>query len=173
MPSDIRSSLKEQFRSLQYLLPTFGIPNFLEDISSNLTRGALDILPILLHQATPSDNLLVALKRPFDNEVVSRTPSSFCSAMGIIHDYLMVSAPTVYIETKTHYLKQKHDREYQLEQHDHTTRKVQCNPGGDEPLPKFQVFLHRSGSWVPPWIMVSLSSTPPSNWPTYLLFLQN
>lgn len=92
-PSDIRLSLEEQ---LQLFPGLFGISDYLRDMSSNLTRGALDALPLLLLHATPSINLLGALKRPFDTEVLTRTPSSSRKAMCMIHDYLSVgAAPTV------------------------------------------------------------------------------
>ena len=94
-PSDVRSYLKRRFRSLKCLVRTFGISDYLEDLSSNLTRGALDALPILLSQAPPSVDLLTALGRPFDSEVESRTPSTSLDVMDSIRDYLMVSVPSV------------------------------------------------------------------------------
>ena len=76
----------------QYQLGTF---EYLNDTSSNLTCGALDALPLLLPHATPSISLLAALKRPFDTEVLLRTPSSSRKALCIIQDYLVVGASTV------------------------------------------------------------------------------
>ena len=95
IPSNIRSSLSEQLdpRTLNFLPHTLGTSAYLQDTSSNLTRGALDVLPLLLFHAAPSINLLTALKRPFDTEVLSRTPSSSHKALCIIHDYLMVGGP--------------------------------------------------------------------------------
>jgi len=81
--------------------------------------------------------------------------------MGIIYDILW-SVHQLYKETKTHYLQQKHDREYQ--QHDHTTRKYNAT------LEKMNRFLNSKCFCiaVPPWIMVSLSSASPSSWSTCL-----
>jgi len=96
-PSDIRSSLREQLHQHNFYTCPYplGISDYLEDMSSNLTRSALDSLPLLLLHATPSINLLAALKQPFDTKVLSRTPSSSRKALRIIHDYLTVRAPSV------------------------------------------------------------------------------
>ncbi len=93
--SDVRSFLREQFQSLIQLQQTLGISSYLEDTSTNLTQGALDALHILLPHARPSFDLLAALKRPFDSEVMLRTPSSSRNAMGSIHGYLMVGTPYI------------------------------------------------------------------------------
>ena len=97
IPSNIRSSLSEQLDpcTLNFLPHTLGTSAYLQDTSSNLTRGALDVLPLLLFHAAPSIDLrlLTALKQPFDTEVLSRTPSSSHKALCIIHDYLMVGGP--------------------------------------------------------------------------------
>jgi len=100
--SDIRSSLKEQFHSFGDLPKS--IFNYLEDMSSNLTRGALGVLPILLSQTSPSIDLFIVLKQPFDNEIISRTPSSFHNAMHSIHNYLMVSTCIQYTKITAHCL---------------------------------------------------------------------
>jgi len=96
VPSDIRSSLLDHFmqETAVDLLHTLGVIDYLNDTSNNLTRGALDALPLLLLHATPSINLLAALKQPFNNEILSRTPPSLGKALHSIHDYLMVCAPT-------------------------------------------------------------------------------
>lgn len=97
---EVRFSLQEDFHlpSLSSLLPKplpviFGIPDFLDDddLSSNITRGAIEVLPVLLLQASPSIDLLTALKQPFDDEATSRNPSSWHKAKVGIHHYLMVS----------------------------------------------------------------------------------
>ena len=90
--SDICSSLKGQLRSLTYLPETFGIYDHLDETSSSTTLGALNALPTFLLQAPPSSELLATLKQPFDGEITSKMPSSSRNALGVIHDYLMVSA---------------------------------------------------------------------------------
>jgi len=78
--------------SLPNSLPViFGIPDFLDDSSSNLARGAIGLLPTLLLRARPSADLLTALKQPFDSEAIWRNSSSWHKATAVIHDYLMVS----------------------------------------------------------------------------------
>ena len=96
--SDIHSSLRRDLRPLTNLPEIFGIYNHLNETSSNLILGALDALPTLLPQTpSPSSELLATLKQPFDSTVTSRMPSSSRNALGIIHDYLIVSAPIIYI----------------------------------------------------------------------------
>jgi len=90
--SDIRSSLRGQLRSLTYLPETFGIYDHLDETSSSTTLSALKALPMFLLQAPPSSELLATLKQPFDGEITSKMPSSSRNALGVIHDYLMVSA---------------------------------------------------------------------------------
>jgi len=78
--------------SLPNSLPViFGIPDFLDDSSSNLARGAIELLPTLLLRARPSADLLTSLKQPFDSEAILRNSSSWHKATAVIHDYLMVS----------------------------------------------------------------------------------
>ena len=89
--SDIHSSLKEQLHSLEWLPAQFGIPRYLKDTSSNITRGALEVLPSLLFQSPPSVKLVSSLKQPFDNEVTLMNPSSSRKARHFIHEYLTVS----------------------------------------------------------------------------------
>ena len=97
--SDVRVILQEEFNlfsmssSLPNSLPViFGIPDFLDDSSSNLARGAIELLPTLLLQARPSDDLLTALKQPFDDEAIRRNFSSWLKAKAAIDNYLMVSS---------------------------------------------------------------------------------
>ena len=103
-PSHIRSSLREQLRSLKQLSQTLGIHDYLEDTCSNLTRGALDALSIFLPHAPPSDDLLVALKCRFHHKVMSRTPSSSRKALGSIHGYLMVGYH-IYVRRRSYRLQ--------------------------------------------------------------------
>ncbi len=148
--SDVRIILKEEFElasqasSLSKPLPViFGIPRFLDDISSNLTRGAIEVLPTLLRHASPSTDLLTVLKQPFDNEVISRNSSSWCTAKADIHNYLMVSQnkSVVYRDCvrKLNSSDQQHDPEYcgPSNYNDRPT-----NVGEDERMPDFEVFLH-------------------------------
>ena len=152
--SDIRSSLLDHFmqETAVDLLHTLGVIDYLNDTSNNLTRGALDALPLLLLHATPSINLLAALKQPFNNEILSRTPPSLGKALHSIHDYLMVCAPTstVHVDA-THLVNQHHDSEYR--KGEYTVLPGQSEIGEDEPQ-DFEVFLHRKGSQLPWCIMV-------------------
>ena len=154
--SDINSSLRGQLRSLTYLPETFGIYDDLNETSSNIILGALDALRTLLPQAPPSSELLATLKQPFDSTVISRMPSSSRNALGVIHDYLMVSAhPSHYAnESFMAVFHQKHDPEYQRSE-----QTVLVGLGdvkdSDEPLADFEVFLHRRGSKIPEWVNVS------------------
>ena len=89
--SDILSSLKE-LCSLKRLPAQFGIPRYLRDASNNISRGALEALFSLLPQSPPSVDLLAALKKPFDNEVILMNPSLSRKARNFIHEYLMVGS---------------------------------------------------------------------------------
>jgi len=89
--SDILSSLKE-IRSLESLPARFGIPKYLRDTSNNIARGALEALFSLLPRSPPSVDLLGALKKPFNNEVILMNPSLSRKARNFIHEYLMVGS---------------------------------------------------------------------------------
>lgn len=88
--SFIISRLKQQLFHLEFLPQTLGITQYLSDVSNNVTLGALEVLHPLLVNTPPSPDLFVALKRPFEEEVIARTPLSSRRTRGVIKDYLMV-----------------------------------------------------------------------------------
>jgi len=90
--SGIHSSLRDQLRSLKYLPARLGIPEYLRDSPNNITRGVLEVLFSLLPQCPPSVDLLAALSKPFDREVISMNTSLFRKARNFIHEYLKVSS---------------------------------------------------------------------------------
>jgi len=67
---------------------------------------------MLLDQTPPSIDLFTALKQPFDDDVISRTPLSFHHAMWSIHDYLMVSTHVQYEIKWLTVIHQQHDTKY-------------------------------------------------------------
>jgi len=144
-----RSSFSSTF-SLYDLPCALGIYGYLSDASSDLSHGALDALPILLARAPPSVDLLATLKRPFNNEVISRTPSASHRAMTSIHKYLMVSTCTQCTDNPSP-SHQQHDPEYQEGKHA-TLFVGHSEPGED--LVDCVMFLHQTENEIPRWVDV-------------------